>query len=139
MTAFRYMVQVMTARDDDWPTTVGQSSSLAVITCPIYLNAVTFYKGGPYTSMDLSLLSLNYSSANRLLFRSTPLAHCAVSGCLTFSVLQGTSMSHQGHQGWGRFLYSKMTTVSMTLQCRKCTRIAVLVSSCPGHHSTVCK
>ena len=82
------------------------------------------------------MISLNSSSANRQLFCSAPLAHCAVAGCLTFSVQQGTSMPHQGHRGWGRFPSPKMTTVSRTCRCRKCTCIAVLIAARPGHPST---
>ena len=36
------------------------------------------------------MISLNSSSANRLLFHYAPLAHCVVAFCLPFSVLQGT-------------------------------------------------
>ena len=50
-------------------------------------------------------------------------------------VRQGTIISHWGHLGWGRFLYSKMTTVSRTYRCRKCTNISVLVAARPGHPS----
>ena len=82
------------------------------------------------------MLSLNSSSANRRLFHSAPLAHCAVSGCLLFIVRQGTSMSHRGNHGWGVFTSSKMTTLSRTCRCKKWTRIAVLVVACPGHTST---
>ena len=45
-------------------------------------------------------------------------------------------MSHWGHRGWGRFTSSKMTTVSRTCRCRKCTRINVLITARPGHPST---
>ena len=45
-------------------------------------------------------------------------------------------MLHLGHQGWGRFTSSKTTTLSRTLWCRKCTRIAFIVASCTGHPST---
>ena len=51
---------------------------------------------------------------------------------LPYSVLQGTSMLHQGHRGWGMFPSSKMTTVSRTCRCIKCTRIAFLVAARPG-------
>ena len=82
------------------------------------------------------MLSLNSTSANRRLYRSTPLAHCAVAGCLLFSIHQGNSMSHRGYRGWGRFPYSKMTTVSRKFRCIKCTSISVLVDACTGHPST---
>ena len=81
------------------------------------------------------MLSFNSSSANRRLFCSDPLVHCALEGCLTFRIRQGTSMSHQGHHGWGRFTSAKMTMVSRTCRCQKCTRIAVLVAASPGHPS----
>ena len=54
---------------------------------------------------------------------------------LPFNALQGNSMSHRGHRGWGRFPTYKMTTVSRTCRCRKWTSIAVLVAACPGHPS----
>ena len=37
---------------------------------------------------------------------------------------------------WGRFPFSKTTIVYRTYRCIKWTRIAVLVATCPGHHST---
>ena len=82
------------------------------------------------------MLSLNYSSANLRLFCSAPLAHCAVAGCLLNSVCHSNSMSHLGHHGWVVFPSSKMTTVSSTCRCMKCTRIAVLVAARPGNPST---
>ena len=82
------------------------------------------------------MLSFNSASASRRLFRSAPLAHCAVSGCLPFSLRQGTRMSHWGHRGWGRFPSSKIATVSRTCRCIKLTYIAVLVATRPGHPST---
>ena len=81
------------------------------------------------------MISLNSSSANRRLFHSAPLLHCAVEVCLPFSVLQETSMLHRGHRRWGRFPSSKMTTVSRTCRCIKCTHIAFLVAARPGHPS----
>ena len=45
-------------------------------------------------------------------------------------------MLHRGHRGRGMFPSSKMTTVSRTCRCRKCTRISVLVAARPGHPST---
>ena len=81
------------------------------------------------------MLSLNSSSANRRLFRSALLLYCAVEGCLLFSVLQGTSMLHRGHRGWGGGSSSKMTMVSRTCRYIKCTRIAILVTALPGHLS----
>ena len=99
------------------PTTTGHSSSTAFITRPRYLNAATFSRGVPYVSKSLSVIYLNSSSANRRLFCSSPLEHCAVAVCLPFSVRQGNSMSHRGHRGWGVFSSSKMTTVSRTCQC----------------------
>ena len=116
-------------------TTAGQSSSPAVITCPRYLNAITFYNSSPKASKFLSVLSLNSTSANRRLFCSAPLAQYAVAGCLPFSVLQGTIMLHWGHRGWRRFPSSKMTMMSRKCRCRKWTRIAVLAVGRPGHPS----
>ena len=45
-------------------------------------------------------------------------------------------MTHQEHCGWGRFPLSKMTTISRTCRCRKCTNIAVLVVAHSGQPST---
>ena len=118
------------------PTTTSQSSSPDVNTRTKYRNVVTFYSCSPYTSNALSELSLISDSASLRLFRSAPLAHWAVAGCLPFRSLQGTRMSHRLHHGWGRFTSYRMTTVSRTCRCRKCTRIDVLVAARPGHPST---
>ena len=74
------------------------------------------------------MLYRNSAPDNRRLFCSAPLAHCAVVGCLHFSVLKGISIFYLGHRGWGRFPSSKMTTVSRTCRCRKWTHIASLSS-----------
>ena len=41
----------------------------------------------------------------------------------------GTSMSHRGHRGWGRLPSSRITAVSLTCRCQKCTLIAVRVDA----------
>ena len=45
-------------------------------------------------------------------------------------------MLHQAHHGWRKFPSSRTTTMSRTCRCKKCTRIAVLVATRPGHPST---
>ena len=45
-------------------------------------------------------------------------------------------MLHWGHRGWGVFPSFKMTTVSRTCRCIKCTHISVLVAARPGNPST---
>ena len=47
-----------------------------------------------------------------------------------------TWRSHRGHRGRGRLPSSKITTVSWTCRCTKCTRIAACVADTPGHPST---
>ena len=43
--------------------------------------------------------------------------------------------AYNWHRGWEKFPSSKITTVSIVCRCRKCTYIAVLVATRPGHPS----
>ena len=117
-------------------TTAIQSLSPSVNTLSRSLNSETFCIGYPYASKARSELSLVSASASRRLFRSAPFSHCAVSGCQLFKARLGTVMSHQAQHRWDKFSYSRITTVSRTCWCNKCTSIAVLVSTLPGHPST---
>ena len=85
---------------------------------------------------SLTVTSLSSSVANRRLFRSAPLVHCDVRLCVPFRAFRGTSMSHMGNLGWGRFPPSRITTVSLTCRCYKCTLISVCVDARPLHPST---
>ena len=82
------------------------------------------------------MLSLNYSSANRHLIRSAPLAHCAVTGCLLFRICQRTSMSHRGHREWGGDSLLKNDHGVQDMPVQKMYRIDFLVAARPGHPST---
>ena len=72
-----------------FPTTAGQSLSVAVRILPRYLNSVTLSISVPYASNARSEFSLVSVSSSRRLFLSTPLRHCAVPGCRPFSALRG--------------------------------------------------
>ena len=95
-------------------TTANQSSSVTEI------NLSQVFDGG-------FLTSFSSSANNRRLFRSSPRLHCAVNLCVPFRAFHGTSMSHMGHRGWGRFPSSRITTVFLTCQYQKCTFISVRV------------
>ena len=110
--------------------------SVAIRILPRYLNFDTLLSGTLYASNVRSEFSLVSFSASRRLFLFAPLRHCAVPGCRLFSALRGTCMSHLAHRGWGKFPYSRITTVSRICRCTKCTRFFVLVASFPGHPST---
>ena len=82
------------------------------------------------------MLSLNSASAICRLFLSAPFLHIALSWCLPFNDLHGTSMSHCEHLGWGRFPSYKMITISRTCRLQKFIRIVVLVPARPGQPFT---
>ena len=117
-------------------TTVDHSSYVSEITRPRYLKEVTTSRGCPQALKALTVTYLSSSAANISLFRSDPQVHCTVRLCVPFMELNGTSMSHRGHRGWGRSTSSRITTMSLTCRCQKCTLIAVRVNARPLHPST---
>ena len=102
---------------------------------PIIISPVN-WKMRPSQWCALEVSALSFSSTKLHRSRSAPLLHCAVWLCDPFRDRHGTSISHRGQHGWGRFTYSIITTVSRTCQCQKCTRMAVRVAACQLHPST---
>ena len=47
--------------------------------------------------------SLSSSATSLCIFHSAPWLHCNVSLCVPFRYFRGTSITHRGHRGWGRF------------------------------------
>ena len=92
--------------------------------------------GGSTVAAALLIFHVDSSDESIWTLCSAPFLHCAVPRWRPLSAFLGTCRSHRGHRGWGRLPSSSSTTVSWTCRCTKCTRIAVLVTSAPGHPST---
>ena len=61
-----------------------------------------------------------------------PLTHRAVTGCHRLRSAQGMNMSQLGKPGWGRLNLSRITIVSHTWRCKKCTRrLSLLITPPP--------
>ena len=103
---------------DELFTIVGQSSYATNITRNRYLKEVTIFRGRPYDLKALAVTYLSSSAANLRIFHSAPQGHCAVRLCVPFRAFHGTSMSHRGHRGWGRFPSSNITMVSLIFRCQ---------------------
>ena len=94
VTSFKYLERVLTAVDYDCPSVVG--------------NIWKAKKRWERLEWILGREGAN-PRVSGMFFK-------AVVKCLLFSSRQGTSMSHWGHRGWGRFPSSSIITVSWT--CR---------------------
>ena len=117
-------------------TTTVQSSSATEITRPKYLKEVTISRGRPYALKVLDVTALSFSATRRHLFCCATFFHCARRRCILFRARHGTSMSHRGHHGWGRFHFSKITTVSQTCRYQICNPMAVHIAALPLNTST---
>ena len=82
----------------------------------------------------------SYASSSHHFLLAT-LEHSAVSGWRKLSSVHGTKILHQGQRGWGWFPYSRITTVSCTWRCTKCTwrlvRIAALLWNLYTRHTRI--
>ena len=82
------------------------------------------------------MLLHDYSSCHSFHVLPSPLAHIAMAWCLILSTLHVTNMSQLGQSGRGCQPSYRITTVSHTWQCTKCTRSALRLVVLPNHPPT---